>query len=379
MDLPKSFKTTGERKPASILRLLSVFICYLNLYTGILTSLENIRPPGTDSPFLPNLPHNYFFKGQKHRMSKSKKGIKSDKKSMGSAEAKGQEAETSTRSPFREVAEIAFYGLTILIFMKGFVWQNFQIPTKSMENTLLIGDHITANTFMFKASHDWEKVIFPFRDIRRGDVVVFKWPGDDRQDWIKRCIGLPGDEFELKGDQLFVNGTRLDQPFAYFKDSFPQYDRDPNNSNYPLNFDTEKPGIDNANPNNVGKSYSNAAELKKRTKNHFKGPTFTNFEDRDQELFQKILDRLDSAPEGVIPEGFYMMMGDNRSHSMDSRTWGLVPKEFIEGRAYWIWWSYGEDENSHTKKGGDFVMSYVRVAWRFFTHTHFNRTFKLIR
>lgn len=284
-----------------------------------------------------------------------------------------------SRSPFREIAEIAFYGLTILIFMKGFVWQNFQIPTKSMENTLLIGDHITANTFMFKNASAFEKAIFPFRDIRRGDVVVFKYPGEDRQDWIKRCMGLPGDRFEIKADQLYINGERIDQPFAYFKKPYMENDRDPDNKNYPLNFETDVPGIANANPDYFGSTFVDVEDLKAKTRRTLTFRPFTNYKKRDKELFNKILQRLDAAPAGVIPEGFYMMMGDNRSYSQDSRAWGMVPIELIEGRAFWIWWSYGEDENSHTKEGGDFIMSYVRVIWRFFTYTHFDRTFDLIR
>lgn len=310
---------------------------------------------------------------------KSKDLLADPPKSTKKKDSDPKALEMPSRSPFRELAEIAFYGLTILIFMKGYSWQNFQIPTKSMENSLLIGDHITANTFIFKNASDWEKAIFPFRDVIRGDVVVFKYPGEDRQDWIKRCIGLPGDKFEIRDNQLFINDKIVEQKFPYYKQTGMMGDRDPDNKNYPLNYETDKPGLKNAHPGYRRIPKLDAEDLKRMTRATMTQGSFTNYRRRDAKLFKQIMKRLDDAPKGVIPEGFYVMMGDNRSYSEDSRKWGMVPKEFIEGRAYWIWWSYGEDENSHTKKGTNLVMSYLRVAWRFFTHTHFSRTFDLIK
>lgn len=310
-----------------------------------------------------------------HQTTKAKVSPKSKK----SPQEKNEVEKTPSRSPFREIAEIIFYGLTILIFLKGYVWQNFQIPTKSMENTLLIGDHITANTFIFKKSSKFERAILPFRDIRRGDVLVFKFPGEDRQDWIKRCIGIPGDKFEMHAQRLYINNEPVPQPFAYYKDNRLKHDRDPDNRNFPLNFDTQLPGIENAEPGMVESQSHTVPELIARTRQTLSSRPFTNYRERDPEGFKKILERLESAPEGVIPPGFYVMMGDNRNFSMDSRAWGMVPKELVEGRAYWIWWSYGEDEGSHEKQGLDLILSYLRVVWRFATHTHFSRTFDLIR
>jgi signal peptidase I len=81
----------------------------------------------------------------------------------------------------------------------------------------------------------------------------------------------------------------------------------------------------------------------------------------------------------VIPEGFYLMMGDNRNFSLDSRGWGLVPREFIEGRAYFVWWSYGEDKDSHTLTGWPLIKSYLRVPFTFWTRTHWQESFSRIK
>ncbi len=276
----------------------------------------------------------------------------------------------------REILEIMMYGLSLLVFFKTFSWQNFQIPTESMENTLLIGDHITSNNFVFKKSSAWEKAILPFREIERGDVVVFKWPGDTRQDWIKRCIGLPGDRFYLDDDEVYINGELLPERYPFYKTPDHGDDRDPENRYYPIGYHTLKPGLEHADyRNHVSVQLP---EIIRRTKQTL-AVSASAFRKRDRQLYRDILTRLDSAEEGVIPDGFYLMMGDNRNRSNDSRGWGLVPIELVEGRAWFVWWSYGEDENSHELKGFDLVMSYVRVPVTFWTRTHWKETFSLIK
>lgn len=278
------------------------------------------------------------------------------------------------RSNIREIFEILMYGLALLIFCKGFIWQNFQIPTPSMENSLLIGDHITANTFVFKGGPSWEKAIFPFREVQRGDVVVFKWPGDARQDWIKRCVGLPGDRFELISDRVYIDGDPLKEVYPYYKTLPPENrsDRDPDNKNRPMGYDTMKPGIETA-------QFLRHESVSMETIRRNTLRNLTLYKDIDPNAYRRVVDRLNSGDKDTIPEGFYFMMGDNRNRSMDSRSWGLVPREFVQGRAYWIWWSYGEEENSHKRKGLDLIWSYVRVPFRFFTHTRWDQTFKLIK
>ncbi|MCB1043495.1 MAG: signal peptidase I [Acidobacteria bacterium] len=303
------------------------------------------------------------------------------------------------KSDVRDWFEVIMYGLALLMFVKSFVFQNFQIPTSSMENSLLIGDHLMANKFVFgHAQWDWERKLFPFRPIRRGDVLVFKYPGDIRQDYIKRCIGLPGENVALKSDIVFVDGVPLDERYTYYKepqDPEKSY-RDPDNKNRPYGYDELKPGLEHgvhmdsefldqviAQQKKAGKPPSERTvnfvevtteQLVQRTKR-----TFGFASNSDHLADQNFWDHLVESGEAVIPEGFYLMMGDNRNNSLDSRFWGLVPESYVEGRAYVVWWSYGEDEGSHTLKGTQLIWSYARVPFRFFTHTRWDLSMKRIK
>ncbi|CAM2009080.1 signal peptidase I [Acanthopleuribacter pedis] len=275
----------------------------------------------------------------------------------------------------REVAEILLFALCVLLFFKSFVWQNFQIPTPSMENSLLIGDHLTANTFIFKNAGPIERALLPYRDIRRGDVVVFKWPGDPRQDYIKRCIGLPGERFEVKADRVYVNGSYLDERYTFFKEpKTMKSDRDPEIGYRPRGYYEIKPGFGNGWHRPPHESSFTMIEMKNVTLK-----VLEPYKTLDAALHEQIVERLRAAPVDEIPEGFYVMMGDNRNRSYDSREWGLVPRELIQGRGYFVWWSYGEDENSHTKEGLDLIHSYVRVIWEGHKRTRWEESFSRIK
>lgn len=283
---------------------------------------------------------------------------------------------------FRDWFEVLMYGLALFMFLKGFVFQNFQIPTSSMENTLLIGDHITANKFIYGSTQwEWEKRIFPFRDITRGDVVVFKYPLDVRQDYIKRCIGLPGDVFSIAGSQVYLNGERLEMEddYTYYK-SKEFTGRDPDNKNYPLHFHTLKSGL--AHAEDVLTNDYFGRDLTSMSVEDFRFMTLRTLAkvaSPQHQTTQEWIAKLRQGASLAIPEDYYLVMGDNRNNSADSRFWGLVPRSLIEGRAYCIWWSYGEEEGTHQLKGMALIHSYVRVIWRFFSHTHWERTFHIIR
>jgi len=285
-------------------------------------------------------------------------------------ENQDSESGVDQRSVFRELADVAFYALSILLFINVFVWQNFQIPTSSMENSLLIGDHLTVNTFVFQAK-GWEKKVFPFRDVRRGDVVVFKYPRDIRMDYIKRCIGLPGDQFQIKQDRVYINGEPLDEAYAFYK-KHGQIPRDPDNAYRPMDYDRLKPGLENA--DRVDK-----VTIDLRTIRYWTSRSLSIFKSIDQESYDKLKARLDASEPDRIPEGFYLMMGDNRNNSSDSRVWGLVPEELIQGRAWFVWWSYGEELNTQDAKGFDWVMTYLRVPVYIWTRTHIKESFTFIR
>jgi len=119
------------------------------------------------------------------------------------------------KSVLREYAETILVCVIFLIFTRAFVFQQSKIPSGSMEDTLLIGDYIMVNRFVYAPPvFDWEEALLPVRDIRRGDVGVFKHPPEPEVDYIKRVIGLPGDVVELRGGRLFVNDEWVEEPYV---------------------------------------------------------------------------------------------------------------------------------------------------------------------
>ena len=187
------------------------------------------------------------------------------------------------KSVFREYAESLIVAVILALFVRTWVFQAFQIPTGSMETNLLIGDHLIINKMIFSpAMTGVERALLPSRDIRRGDIVVFKYPADPERDFIKRVIGLPGERLELKSKKIYVNGQPLEEPYVRF---------------------LEPPAP--------------AGQAKKDDLREFYGPV-------------------------EIPQGQYFMMGDNRDNSQDSRFWGFMPQSYVKGRALFIYFSFEE-------------------------------------
>src|SRR5438477_3078838 len=124
---------------------------------------------------------------------------------------------TFQKSTLREYAESIVIAVILALFVRTWVVQAFKIPTGSMENNLLIGDHLLVNKFVFSSTASrLEHAVLPVRPIRRGDIVVFKYPDEPDRDFIKRVIGLPGETIELKNKKVHVNGTPLDEPYVHF-------------------------------------------------------------------------------------------------------------------------------------------------------------------
>lgn len=383
---------------------------------------------------------------------------------------------------FRDWFEVLMYGVSLLIFLNTYVFQNLTVPTESMENTILIGDHVTVNKMIYaKTQWDWERRIFPVRDVRRGDVVVFKFPGrammpgnDERFDYVKRCVAVPGDRVRIQGDQLYINGLPVEEPYPVFKWRVAMDDRDPQNTCYPYDWDSLKPGLlygeqtglhdyfqapylvystvrsmesyrqqsgdhfkavfeplkqawaaDLAAPMRSeeairqasgelfsgagGDAWQNAARVDRarmvnllgyqlsmdfqaRLMHRFSGKLAEEGNaayqawlqnNRQYQVYRSFVESplvtADQEEEVLIPEGYYLMLGDNRNNSADGRRWGLVPRTFILGRPHWIWWSYGEQEGTADLAGKDLIWNYARVVFRFFTHTHWERCFQRIR
>jgi signal peptidase I len=208
----------------------------------------------------------------------------------------------------------------LALFVRTWVVQAFKIPTGSMENNLLIGDHLLVNKFVFgPAATGAERGALPVRDPRRGDVVVFKFPDEPERDFIKRVIGLPGETLELRNKKVYINGQPLEEPYVHFLEPA-----------------------------------SEAQEV-------------TSFDVRER-----------YGPVRV-PDGQFFVMGDNRDNSQDSRYWGFLPRHYIKGRALMIYWSYESGREDYLDEGAAAtVRRMFSVVTHFFTKTRWERLFHQI-
>jgi signal peptidase I len=230
------------------------------------------------------------------------------------------------KSVWREYFESAVVTVIMALFGMTFVVQAVKVPTGSMQNTITIGDHLLVNKFIFAPGPSLP--FLPQREILRGDIIVFKYPGnrydphrDDRPDnkpiftnYVKRVIGLPGDRIRMDGRNVMVNGKPLPEH---------QLDAIDNNDRAPLDIKTTT-------PRKAGEDYD-----------VYYNPDFV---EEDYPIFRK--DYEGDGRELVIPAGKYFVMGDNRNNSEDSRYWGFVPRELVIGRAMFVYWSYDESAPS---------------------------------
>jgi signal peptidase I len=227
---------------------------------------------------------------------------------------------TFKKSTVREYFESIVIAVILALFVRTWVVQAFKIPTGSMENNLLIGDHLLVNKFVFgPSSNRIERAVFPMRDIRRGDIVVFKFPDEPERDFIKRVIGLPGEMLELRNKKVYIDGQPLDEPYVHFLE-----------------------------PAREGQEVT-SFDLRERY-----GPV-------------------------RVPEGHYFVMGDNRDNSQDSRYWGFLPRHYVKGKALMIYWSYESGRADDTDGGvGATIRRLFSVVTHFFTRTRWERLFHQI-
>jgi len=251
------------------------------------------------------------------------------------------------KSSTRDTFESLVVTVILAIFGTTFVLQAFKIPTGSMENTLLIGDHLIVNKFAFAYQNGWLRHILPYRDPQRGDVLVFKFPGDAEgqqepgEHFVKRIRGVPGDRIRVVNRQLFVNGQRMDEPFV-------RHDPDL--------IDVVHPG-DNFPPYDPINSLSNA-------------------ETRWSENIQNDI----KDGELVVPPDHYFAMGDNRENSWDGRFWGFVPRELISGRPLLVYWSFDTPRDESLQPSlSDRIKQTGYLVIHFLTKTRWRRTFQFVR
>lgn len=188
-----------------------------------------------------------------------------------------QPADRRSKGVFREYAESIIIALILALLIRAFVVQAFKIPSGSMEDTLLIGDHLLVSKFIYGTKIPFtDKVVLKIRDPKRGDVVVFEYPEDPRKDFIKRIIGLPGDVVEGKDKKLYVNGQLYENPHAVHKEA---------------------------------------------------------------EIIPGANSPRDTFGPITVPQDCYFTMGDNRDRSYDSRFWKFVRRDQLKGLAFIKYWS----------------------------------------
>ena len=226
--------------------------------------------------------------------------------------------------------------VVIAVFVITFIVQAFQIPSPSMENTLLVGDYLLVNKLCYGEGGVGD-YFMPYRQVQRGDIVVFHYPVDPAQHFVKRVIGLPGDRVRMVNKQVLVNGVPLKEPYAHFSHPVDDVFRD--------NF----PRLD-----------------------VMSGPT--------PEWWLQ-LRKLVEDGQLIVPEGHYFVMGDNRDNSSDSRYWGFVPRANIIGRPLVIYWSVQGAEGDGTAPSSVSAKLYhfAYVVTHIFQITRWHRTLRLVR
>jgi len=268
--------------------------------------------------------------------------------------------ETETLGPpktvIREYFESAVVTVIMALFGMTFVVQAVKVPTASMENTITVGDHLLVNKFIFAPGPSFQ--ILPQREIRRGDVIVFKYPGNpfnpDRDkdednlpfkvNYVKRVIGLPGDEVEVKGLRVLVNGSALPEHIIAVDGRQAQ-----GNQKAPLKIVGEDP----RQPEDRYDVYYFADNVEAARQGRKLSPSSDfNF-------------AVNSKP-AKVPPNSYFVMGDDRDNSLDSRAWGYVPRDLVIGRAMFVYWSY--DETKPFSSPLDF-----------FTNTRWSRTGTMVK
>jgi signal peptidase I len=242
------------------------------------------------------------------------------------AQAAGSEAVSSLQSLLGTVV--------IAVFVITFIVQAFQIPSPSMENTLLVGDYLLVNKLCYGAG-GWADFFMPYRRVRRGDIIVFHYPVTPSQHFVKRVIGVPGDRVRLFEKQVLVNGVAIDEPYAHFT-------RPPNDL-----FRDNFPRLEVA----PGETPEWWLQLRK----------------------------LVDHGQLIVPEGHYFVMGDNRDDSYDSRYWGFVPQANIIGRPLLIYWSVQGAEGDLTPSSmSDKLYHFAYALTHIFQITRWNRTLRLV-
>ncbi len=226
------------------------------------------------------------------------------------------------------------------LFIITFVLQAFEIPSSSMENTLLIGDHVFVNREQFAPATHWMGPLLPYRQIRHGDIVVFLSPAEPGLYVVKRIMGTPGDHIHLRDGVVYRNGEKLEEPYVIHQGL--AYANSPYRDNFPAVPPSE---FNNLAPN-----------WQMTLKDHIQGDDI------------------------VVPPDSYFAMGDNRDVSYDSRFWGFIPRENVIGRPMFIYWSFETPANQYLEREVSQRVGFLaHVVIHFFDLTRWSRTLKVVK
>ncbi|HKX26451.1 MAG TPA: signal peptidase I [Blastocatellia bacterium] len=239
------------------------------------------------------------------------------------------------KSTVREYFEQGIITVIMALFLMTFIAQAVAVPTGSMQNTINIGDHLFVNKFVFGQPTPFLGRLLPTRPIERGDIIVFKLPNDEKVNYVKRVIGLPGEMVQVRGRHVFVNGKELAEQRVFVKltdhrnDSALPVARTeprPEDAKYTVYYDADQPEDED------GIEYTHGMEY--AVKEPFR-----------------------------VPENKYFVMGDSRDNSLDSRYWGPVPREHIFARALYVHWSYNPNDTESAGSGNRLIDMLKRAKW----------------
>ncbi|MEZ5391560.1 MAG: signal peptidase I [Bryobacterales bacterium] len=230
----------------------------------------------------------------------------------------------------QSLAELAVTGL-LYLFITTCLAQGYVIPTASMEGTLLVGDHLVVDKVAYAPDDALLGALLPHQPIERGAIIVFRYPLNPQESYVKRVIGLPGDRIHIEDKQVFVNGSALDEPYVQHLD--------PRRIDYRDDFPAAAP---------------------------------VWIEDRARAMLGEHV----QSGELVVPPDHYFALGDNRDNSSDSRFWGLVPRENIYGRPLLVYWSF--DAPTEVLLDRFSPNSLLSFASGFFTKTRWERFPRLV-
>jgi len=253
------------------------------------------------------------------------------------SEKDGQKTGVEKKETFAE--GIAGYAAVFVVglFIITFILQHFEIPSGSMEDTLLVGDHVFVDRFTRMQGPEFLRWILPYRKLQRGDIAVFPSPAEPGLYLVKRIVGVPGDRIHLENGTLYLNGVAQKEPYVLQDDRFNPY-----SDNFPSISGTEMPDVSPGWPETVRK----------------------NLQGGDL----------------VVPPHFYFAMGDHRSVSLDSRYWGFVPEQNIVGEPLFIAWSLKKTDRDYQPESiPDRISSFLHTTLHFFGETRWNRVFRLVR